>query len=222
MTARRFVFLLGLSIGTGIAIAGRSETAQSTTSNGVQPPTAGWRKLTGNDARRADELSKAIGASLEADRWQDAIASTRELLAVRTRAQGSTHFETVDALWRLKALQRVASMPKEDRVAYLSADTLIKKADALEAQEKYAQAQPLFEKVLEICRRRPIDDRRLAADISMWSAANLHGQGKYAQAQPLIESGLEIYRRLLTDDHHYTAAGYIYLAANLNAQGEVC
>ncbi len=74
-------------------------------------------------------------------------------------------------------------------------------AETLWAKGKYAQAQPLFEKVLEICRRLLTDDHPDTADRYNNVAANLGSQGKYAQAQPLFEKALEIRRRLLTDDH---------------------
>ena len=82
------------------------------------------------------------------------------------------------------------------------------------------QAQPLFEKALEIRRRLLTDDHPDTATSYNNLAANLNAQGKYAQAQPLYEKALEIRRRLLTDDHPDTAHSYNNLAANLNAQGK--
>ena len=82
------------------------------------------------------------------------------------------------------------------------------------------QAQPLFEKALEIRRRLLTDDHPDTAQSYNNVAANLNAQGKYAAAQPLFEKALEIRRRLLTDDHPDTAQSYNNLAANLNAQGK--
>ena len=90
----------------------------------------------------------------------------------------------------------------------------------LNAQGKYAQAQPLFEKALEIRRRLLTDDHPDTASSYNNLACNLNAQGKYAQAQPLFEKALEIRRRLLTDDHPDTAISYNNLAGNLNAQGK--
>ena len=159
------------------------------------------RKLTGDDEKRAEELDKAIETALKADRWDEAIARAEELLALRTRAQGPKHFETMDAEWRLKALRRVAPMPKEDRVAYRSAITMNEQAEALDAQGKYAQARPLYEKALEIRRRLLTDDHPDTAASYDNLAYNLKTLGRYAAAQPLYEKALEIRRRLLTDDH---------------------
>src|SRR5580658_4037106 len=146
MKALRVAFRWALLITLGIGIPGSPTTAQTTSPKEAQPPAPGLRKLTGDDAKRAEELVKAIAAGLEADRWDEAIAKADELVALRARIQGPKHFETVNADWLLKTLRRVAPMPHEDRVAYQSARTVSEQAEALFAQGKYAQAQPLFEK----------------------------------------------------------------------------
>ena len=220
MKSLRIVFQFGLLIGLGIAIPGLPMTAQSTSPNQAQPPAPGLQKLTGDDARRAGEKKKAIEAALKADRWDEAIATSQELLGLRTRVQGPKHFETVDVEWRLKTLRRVAPMPYEDRVAYQSTETMSGQAHNFYAQGKYAQAQPLYEKALEIRRRLLTDDHPSTATSYNNVAYNLNAQGKYALAQPLFEKALEIRRRLLTDDHPDTATSYNNVAYNLNAQGK--
>ena len=101
----------------------------------------GLRKLTGDDAKRAEELDKAIKTSLEADRWDVAIAKAEELVALRKRVQGPKHFETVDEEWLLRALRRVAPLSKDDRVAYRSARTMTLQAQTLYTQGKFAEAE---------------------------------------------------------------------------------
>jgi tetratricopeptide (TPR) repeat protein len=181
---------------------------------------AGLIRLTGADAKRAEEVDKAIDAALKADRWDEAIARTEDLLALRAKVQGPRHFETVNAEWRLTALRRVAPNPKDDRIAYQSATTMHEQGDALRAQGKYAAAQPPFAKALEIHHRLLGDDHPDTAASYSAIAFTLHAQGKYAAAQPLCEKALLIRRRLLTDDHPDTAASYGNLARNLDAQGK--
>ena len=150
MKALRVVLRLGLLIGLGIAFSGSPTRPRPRHPKETQSPAPGLRKLTGDDAKRADDLDKAIEAALKADRWDEAISRAEELLALRTRIQGPKHFETVSEEWRKKTLRRLAPMPHEDRVAYLSAGSLNAQGEVLYAQGKYAQAQPLFEKALEI------------------------------------------------------------------------
>jgi len=183
MRTLRVSFRLGLLIGFGIVIPGSSTTAQTTSAKVAQPPAPGLRKLTGDDARRAKELEKAIEAALKADRWDEAIARAEELLALRARVQGPKHFETVNEEWRLKTLRRVAPMPQEDRIAYQLANTMNEQAETLYPQGKYALAQPLFEKALEIRRRLLTDDHPDAANSYSNLAYNLNAQGKYLEAR---------------------------------------
>ncbi len=183
MKALHVVFRLGLLIGLGIEITGLPATAQTTSPNQAQPPAPALRKLTGEDARRAEELDKAIDAAFKADRWDEASARAEELLALRTRVQGPKHFEMIDAEWLLKTLRRVQPMPHEDRVAYQSAWTMNDQAVALDAQGKYAQAQPLFEKALEIRRRLLTDEHPDTANGYNNLASNLNAQAKYLDAR---------------------------------------
>ena len=214
------VYRFGLLIGFGIAIPVSATSAQAPSAKEAQPQPQGLRKLTGDDAKRAEELDKAIEAALNADRWDEAIARAEELLALRTRVQGPKHFDTVSEDWREKTLRRVAELPHEDRVAYRSARTMNEQAETLFAQGKYDQAQPLFEKALEVRRRLLTDDHPDTADSYDNLAYNVNSQGKYAQAQPLYEKAHEIRRRLLGDDHPRTATGYNNVAFNLKAQGK--
>jgi tetratricopeptide (TPR) repeat protein len=185
-----------------------------------QPAAPGLLKLTGEDARHAEELDKAIEAALKADRWNEAMARAQELLALRTRIQGPKSFETVNEEWRVKTLGRVAPMPKEDRVAYQSASTMTEQAETLNAQGKYAAAQPLYEQALAIRRRLLSDEHPDTAESYNNVAYNLYAQGKYAAAQPLYETALAIRRRLLSEDHPHTASSYHTLAMNLDARGK--
>ncbi len=220
MKSLRLVFQVGLLTWLGIALAVESTTAQTGSQNQAQPTASEPRKLTGDDARREAALDKTIDAAVKTDRWDEAIAKAEELLALRTRVQGPKHFETISAEWRLKTLRRVAAMPRDDRIAYLSATTMKDQGQRLYDQGKYAAAQPVFEKALEIRRRLLTDDHPETASSYDDVGESLKGQGKYAAAQPLYEKALQIQRRALTDDHPDTAISYTYLGLSLNAQGK--
>ncbi|MGO9467966.1 MAG: tetratricopeptide repeat protein [Isosphaeraceae bacterium] len=220
MKALRVVFRLGLLIGLGLAMPRMSKAAQNTSPKEAQTPSPGLRKLTGDDEKRAEQLNEQIDKAMKADRWDEAITRAEEVLALRTRVQGPKHFETASAEWRLKALRQVAPMPIEDRVAYQSLRVMNEQADTLVNHGKYAEAQPLLQKMLEITRRVLTDDHPDTAASYNNVAYILSRQGKYAQAQTLLEKTLEIKRRLLTDDHPSTAQSYNNLAGNLDAQGK--
>ena len=93
----------------------------------------------------------------------------------------------------------------------------------LNAQAKYARAQPLLEKASSrihapLAHRRPSPSPPPATPTSRvtWALRE-----KYrAKLQPLLEKALEIRRRLLTDDSPQTANSYNNLAVNLDNQGK--
>jgi tetratricopeptide (TPR) repeat protein len=210
-----------LSLGFIVLIFASEGSGQTPAPPANQPTaTPGLIKLTGADAKRAEELDKAIAASLTADRWDEAIAKAEELLALRAKVQGLKHFETMDAEWRLKTLRRVAPMSKEDRVAYESASTMNKQAAAFFREGKFAAAQPLLERALEIRRRLLTDeDPETAEGYSNLAVAHFY-QRKYAQAQTLNEKALSILRRLFTGDHPDMSLLYNNLASSLSYQGK--
>ena len=109
---------------------------------------------------------------------------------------------------------------REDRIAYRSATTMNAQAEASNAQGKYAQAQPLYEKALESRRRLLTDDNPETAQSYNNLGANVVALGNYAQAGALLRKALEIRRRLLTDDHPDTAESYNNVAFNLNKEGK--
>jgi CHAT domain-containing protein/tetratricopeptide (TPR) repeat protein len=182
MNAVRHVFRSGLLVGFAIALPGVPTIAQTASSKEPQSPVPGLRTLAGDDAQRAAELDRAIAAALKADHWDVAIARAEDLFALRARVQGPLHSKTVDAEWRLDALRQVASRSRDDRIAYQSALTRDEQAEALCAQGKYAQAQPLREKALETYRRLLGDDHPVTANSHKEVVWNLNSQGKYLEA----------------------------------------
>jgi tetratricopeptide (TPR) repeat protein len=203
-----------------IATVGSSSLGQTPAPPNPKPTAPGLIKLTGEDEKRAKELDEQIDMAMKTDRWDEAIARALELVALRTRVQGPTHFEVVNAEWRLKTMRRMGMMPHDDRVAYQSGVTASEQARILSDQGKYSEAQPLYEKSLKI-NRRLLTDLNPETVLSLSNlAGNLNDQGKYAQALPLYEKALELSTRLLTEMHLGTAAAYNNLAYNLYAQGK--
>jgi tetratricopeptide (TPR) repeat protein len=184
-----------------------------------EPSAPGLRSLTGEDERRAKQLDEQIDKAMKEGRWEEAIAQGEELVSLRTRIQGARHFDTVDATWRVKTMRRVAALPEASRNAFLSTNDWIKQADSLYEKGKYTEAQPLFEKALEIRRRLLGDDYPDTATNYSSLASNLDQLGKYEEARTLHEKALVIHRRLLGDDHPEIATCYNNLAYILHARG---
>ena len=209
-----------LLIASAMAILARPALAQVPAPKAPKAATPAPRKLSNDDAKRAEEMDNSVGAALNSDRWDQAITRTEDLLALKTRALGQDHFEVTSLGWNLKLLRRIAPMPREDRLAFLSSNRMTGEAMTLHDQGKFAQAQPLFEEALEIKRRLLTDEHPDTASAYNNVAYNLESLGKFAQAQPKYQKSLEILRRLLTDDHPDTAQLYSNVGASLDAQGK--
>ena len=143
--------LLAMMVGLVVFFAVSMASAQPAAPSTGQP--AGLCMLTGDDAKHAKQLLEQVDEAMKGDRWDEAIAHAEELVALQKRVQGEKHYETVHAVWLVKTLRHVASGSKDDRTSYLSTFALMAQGDALQRRGKYAAAQPLYEKVLAICRR---------------------------------------------------------------------
>jgi tetratricopeptide (TPR) repeat protein len=203
----------------GTVLISSSAPGQTPTPANEKPTTPGLIKLTGDDEKRAKQLDERIDKALKADRWGEATSGAKELVALRARVQGASHFDTVGAEWRFKTLGRISALPRTDRALYLSAGDLNARAFSLLEGGKFAEARPLFEQALEIRRRLLGDDHPDTALSYHNLAYDLQGLGKYAEAQPLFEKTTETICRLLGENHPDAAMSHNSLATNLVEQG---
>jgi CHAT domain-containing protein len=89
----------------------------------------------------------------------------------------------------------------------------------LNAQGRYGEAQPLFERALGIERKTLGEDHPVTARGYNNLAKNLDAQGRYGEAQPLHQKVVAIFRKALGEEHPDTAACYNNVAGNLEGQG---
>jgi tetratricopeptide (TPR) repeat protein len=197
-----------------------SAAAQAPGDSTGQASAPGLCKLSGDDETKAKQLCEQAENAIKSDRWDEAIARAEKLLAMRAKALGPKHFETLNADWGLKTLRTVAPLPDSDRTAYRSLFRLNERATELKDKGKYAEALPLVEKMLEIRRRLLGEDHPETAESYNNLAYLQSAQGRYVQAQKLAEKVLDINRRLLTEDHPETANSFNSVAFALNAQGK--
>ena len=181
---------------------------------------AGIARVTPEDLKKGKELDERFVKAAREGHWDDASVAAEELLALCKRTHGATHFETVTVFWRVQVVRSVRAMSKDDQAVMLSTNTFFGEAVSLEAQGKYAGAQPLRERMLEIDRRLLGDDHPTTAGSYCALASNLGFRGNFGEAQPLFEKALDVRRRLLGVNHPETAATYDLLAINLMEQGQ--
>src|SRR5438105_138328 len=73
---------------------------------------APWQHLlTGDDAKQVDELERKVADFYRAGRYAEAQAPARASVALRTRLQGATHWQTVNMKDTLETLEKITALP---------------------------------------------------------------------------------------------------------------
>jgi tetratricopeptide (TPR) repeat protein len=177
------------------------------------------RLLQGDDAKKAQGLQKQVGDLWTAGKFAEALQPAEEILALRKRVQGEGHWEVADAAHLVQTLRRVARLPAAEQQKLAAAKPTEAKAGALDEQGKYAQAEPLFRKVLAI-HEEVLGPKHPDTALSCSNlAANLDAQGKAQEAEPLHRQALAICEEVLGPKHLNTAQSCFNLATNLHQQG---
>jgi len=202
-------------LGSGIVLAAADPPPVP---SGVKPPYQ--RLLTGDDAKKAVELERQAAAAVEADDYRTAIKASEELLALRTRAQGRDHWETVMEWWTLETRKKISAMPAENRAVWRKAVQGAVKAQELGKKGAYGEARALLEEALRGCRELLGEDHPATALSYGSLALNLLERGQYADAEPLLRQALEIEVRVLGEEHPLTADSCSNLANNLRLLGK--
>jgi hypothetical protein len=181
-----------------------------------------WKRvLQGEDARQATELHRRLGDLEEAGKFDEALAPARDLLALRQRVQGASHWETEDARRRVETLRHIAAQPMDAQRQLVLANKQMAEERQLHDRGKYAQAEPLLRQTLAIQRQVLGEEHPDTATSLHNLALNLGAQGRHAQAEPLLRQALTIYRKVVGEEHpYYTARSLKSLAVNLENQGQ--
>ena len=102
--------------------------------------------LIGDDAARAKELATQLEDRFAAGQFNDAERVAQQLYDLRKNRQGKEHWESIDALWSLRLMQRARKLSNEQQRELLSA----RKADALRSELQddrgFQKAKELAEK----------------------------------------------------------------------------
>jgi tetratricopeptide (TPR) repeat protein len=177
------------------------------------------RLLQGDDAKKAEALQKRIDELWTAAKFAEAVVPAEELLAVRQRVQGDGHWEVADATRRLQTLRQAARLPAAKQQALAETLPLEAKAQELQAQGKYPQAEPFYRKALAVKEELLGPKHPDTATTYFNLAVNLLTQGRALEADPLHRKALAVREEILGPRHPNTAESYNDLALTLQAQG---
>jgi CHAT domain-containing protein len=193
-------------------------TADEPQANSQKPPYA--RMLKGDDAKLAEELGKKIEEAEKADKYDEAIALSEKLLALRAKFQGTDHWETVGQKWNLDKTRKVGALTPDDRASWRQVLEGTVEAERLEENEEYAKAEALWEEYRRSCLAVLGEKHPETAFSYNNLALVLDPQGKHADAQPLYQKALDVRFELFGEKHPATALSYNNLASNMDDQGK--
>jgi CHAT domain-containing protein/Flp pilus assembly protein TadD len=197
--------------------------AQSRPSASEDPPAQellGERVLTGDDAKRVDELEKKVSQLWQAGKDTEAQVAAREILAIRTRVQGAAHWQAADAKRLLRTLEQIAALPPDARAELTQAVRQASEAEQLYAQANYAAAEALNRKALAIRRNALGEEHPDTAQSCRSLAVALKAQRQYSEAELLYRKALEIRRKVLGEEHPDTGQSYNNLGQILDARNQ--
>src|SRR5262249_624178 len=84
-----------------------------------------WKRLlTGENAKRVEELEKKIHELYQAGRYAEAREPARQALEIRSREQGQTHWQTISAKNNSDVMTQFAALPRDAQDALTEATKL--------------------------------------------------------------------------------------------------
>jgi tetratricopeptide (TPR) repeat protein len=167
------------------------------------------------DARRAVDDLRKIATSAEDGR--KAMASVGELVQKSVTERQRAHY------CRIGANRPHPAGDSPEMAGEGHPDTAISYNNVaynLQAQGRYAEAEPLYRQALAIWLKALGEGHPQTASGYDNVAGNLQAQGRYAEAEPLFRTALAIRLKALGEDHPDTAFSYNNLAGNLDDQGK--
>src|SRR5262249_4507062 len=117
--------------------------------DGSRPPV---RALTGDDAKRVAELENTIGALRQAGKFAEALPAARTVLEIHRRVQGEAYWETKDALYRLRTLEQISTLPAEAQAELLMVIRSEGEMFKFHDQRRHAEGIPLLQRALAVYR----------------------------------------------------------------------
>jgi tetratricopeptide (TPR) repeat protein len=180
---------------------------------------APWKRLlTGDNAKRVEELEKKLLELYEAGRYADAREPARQAFEIRAREQGPTHWQAISARNNLDLMTKVAALPPDAQDALTEARKLEKnELSELRRESRYRDAIAVAERILAIRQRYLGDESSLMATTLNANAVLCYGAAQYAQSETLLRKALAISKKVYGDAHPNTASAYGNWARSLEA-----
>ena len=161
------------------------------------------RMLSAAEQEQVNAWEKAI-AKLEMEEKEKSavIELAAKILELRKRVQGVNHWEVRDEELRLAHLRR--TFTPEEQATLDEAATMESQAAGLYSQHKYAQVEPIAQRVLEMRRSVLGADHPNSVQSLRRLAGVLYRQGKYTAVEPIYEEAIRLGKTTFGLEHPAT------------------
>lgn len=167
------------------------------------------RALSGKDKSDVEALLASLDGPQKADVLRDKIT---KIVAIRSRAQGDDHWQTIDARqfladfeWRL-----IEDNDKKWQQAMADQDAVVKALEGGKPADPAAAAE-LMRKVLAVRKKVLPEGHYLTAEVQFYLGFCLLAHDKPAEAEEPILASLKARRKALGEDHPKTASSYFHV-----------
>src|SRR5205085_110053 len=139
-----------------------------------------------------------------AGEFEDAVQTGKQIADYRAERQGDSHWEVIDARWKIKTWQR----PAQDCAEVVRGLEVVFKGRQLVQDLRYREAEVKWREALAIFQKVLGEQHPNTAFSYSFVAFCLNAQGKHAEALPLYEKALAIFQKVRGEQHPDTALSY--------------
>ncbi len=184
------------------------------------------RQIHGPDHRETlASLARLADLQERREDFAAARAKRQQVLDIQLTRYGKDDWATADARRRLADLDRLISLPPDNRRALLHARHILDQVGDLGNKEKYDEALPLAQQLVEV-RKRILGERNLEYAESLVELGWICREKKdYARAEALYSDALRIEKETIGESNpHYGEVlnnlGWLHIARNELAKAE--
>jgi tetratricopeptide (TPR) repeat protein len=152
-------------------------------------------------AREEELIADALAHPENLEGITNAIPKAEHAWQVRRERQGEAWWETVDARWRLADLQRLVTLPAEQRAKLTEAESLSSQGLQSHGEGQYARALELADKERELRGEVLGKEHPAYANCLSKAAFCLRALGRIAEALANYEAALMMRQRLFRGEH---------------------
>jgi Flp pilus assembly protein TadD len=215
------VVLQAGSVVLAVSLLQPGPTGQALPSPPTEKPRAEapWQRLlTGDDAKQVEELERKVVELYEAGRYAEAQVPARASVALRTRLQGATHWQTVSMQRTLETLAQIASLSPDAQVELTEATKLEKELATFQQEGRYRDGMSVARRVVALRQRHLGEEHPIVARARNDLGIFVQHAGQHAEAETLFRQALAICQKRLGAEHPGTASALTNLALSLDAQ----